>query len=345
MSLEKNSFASDFEKSTTFKILIASDIHLGYNERHPLRGNDSFDSFEEVLQAASKHNVDFILLAGDLFHVNKPPMATINRAIELIRKYCFGEPDSDPCSQRFKISNFKNANFLDPNLRVKFPIFTIHGNHDDPSGVDQTSVIDILASSGLVNYLGKLNKVDEVKLSPVILKKGSTKIALYGLGSIHEERLANIFRTDRFSYMQPKDPSSFLKIVVVHQNRVVHPNTKYLDPHDLDNLPDLVVWGHEHECINHLDYYEPQKFFILQPGSTVATSLSDSEVPPKHYVIMTAGFDEVTEKPKYKVDFHRLQTVRPFAMETFLADEILSDNRDGFRNTTEMAEYIANFCR
>jgi len=27
------------------------------------------------------------------------------------------------------------ANYYDPNLNISLPIFSIHGNHDDPSGV------------------------------------------------------------------------------------------------------------------------------------------------------------------------------------------------------------------
>ena len=85
-----------FKGSTTknnsekFKILIASDVHLGYLEKNSIRGDDSFNAFEELLQSAVKHDVDLILLAGDLFHINKPSLSTIQRASELIRKYTFG---------------------------------------------------------------------------------------------------------------------------------------------------------------------------------------------------------------------------------------------------------------
>lgn len=47
------------------------------------------------------------------------------------------------------------VNYQDPNLNVGLPIFTIHGNHDDPSGADNLSAVDILSSCGLVNYFGK----------------------------------------------------------------------------------------------------------------------------------------------------------------------------------------------
>jgi hypothetical protein len=38
-------------------ILVATDNHLGYLERDPIRGNDSFVAFEEILLHARKQNV------------------------------------------------------------------------------------------------------------------------------------------------------------------------------------------------------------------------------------------------------------------------------------------------
>ena len=31
--------------------------------------------------------------------------------------------------------SFGNVNYEDPNLNISIPCFTIHGNHDDPTGV------------------------------------------------------------------------------------------------------------------------------------------------------------------------------------------------------------------
>lgn len=347
--------------SSTFKILIASDIHLGYAERDPVRGNDSFDSFEEVLQAASLHNVDFLLFAGDLFHLNKPSMNSINRAISLIRKYCLsnqhnedGSNDgnsassrsSQPLHQLFTIENYPNANFLDTSLNIKYPIFTIHGNHDDPIGVTQTSVIDLLDSCGLVNYFGKRDNVDQINLEPIVLTKGRTKIALYGLGSIHEERLANIIENNNFHY-QPfacsNNSTEYFKIVLVHQNRVAHPNTKYLHPSSLQQVPNLVVWGHEHECIQHLDYFSKNDFHILQPGSTVATSLSDSEQGDKCYFILTVSYNDLRDKPKFKVTPYKLNTVRPFLMKSMAVENILKQAK--LKKSADVSKYLFDFAK
>lgn len=152
---------SDFEETdedSTFKILIATDIHLGYLEKHPIRGtsgvqvylfdiqifslslgNDSFVTFEEILNYGKTLKADFILLGGDLFHENKPSRKSLQKCMDLLRKYCLGPEEnsfqflSDP-EVNFKDCCTPGVNFEDPNLRIALPIFSIHGNHDDPCG-------------------------------------------------------------------------------------------------------------------------------------------------------------------------------------------------------------------
>lgn len=61
----------------TFKILIVTDTHLGYKGEDPVRGNDSFRTFEEILQIGRSEGVDFVLHGGDLFDENKPSRTTL----------------------------------------------------------------------------------------------------------------------------------------------------------------------------------------------------------------------------------------------------------------------------
>lgn len=53
----------------------------------------------------------------------------------------------------FSVLNYK-PNFAEENINIDLPIFTIHGNHDYPSGeFGALSVIDILHSTKYVrNY-------------------------------------------------------------------------------------------------------------------------------------------------------------------------------------------------
>lgn len=76
---------------------------------------------------------------------------------------------------------------------MSIPVFSIHGNHDDPTGNRQISAMDLLATSGLVNYFGRYHSYDEVNIEPILLRKGETKLALYGLSHIKDERLGRLF--------------------------------------------------------------------------------------------------------------------------------------------------------
>jgi double-strand break repair protein MRE11 len=46
----------------TFRIMISSDNHLGFAEKDPVRGDDSFAAFEEMLYLARKHRCDTVLV-------------------------------------------------------------------------------------------------------------------------------------------------------------------------------------------------------------------------------------------------------------------------------------------
>lgn len=65
------------QTSSSFKFLVSTDTHLGYKCTHPIRSNDSFEAFEEILDRAIALNVDFLLLGGDLFHEINPSQVNI----------------------------------------------------------------------------------------------------------------------------------------------------------------------------------------------------------------------------------------------------------------------------
>lgn len=111
---------------------------------------------------------------------------------------------------------FPWVNYQDENLNISIPVFSIHGNHDDPTGVsDDTNkakgfafttfsllllcdevcllfspfiqaeglcALDLLSASGLINHFGHSHSVEKIEISPVLMQKGNTKLALYGLG-------------------------------------------------------------------------------------------------------------------------------------------------------------------
>lgn len=67
---------------------------MGYNERDHIRGDDSWKSFHEVMCLAKEQDVDMVLLAGDLFHENKPSRKSMYQVMRSLRMCCYGEK---PC--------------------------------------------------------------------------------------------------------------------------------------------------------------------------------------------------------------------------------------------------------
>lgn len=94
--------------------------------------------------------------------------------------------------------------------------------------------------------------------------------------------------------------------------------TGFLPENFLPSFLDLVVWGHEHECLIDPKYNPEMNFHVMQPGSSVATSLMPGEAVAKHVAIVS-----VTGRD-FKVEPIRLKTVRPFAMKEI----VLSEEKD-----------------
>uniref|UniRef100_H2YQ23 Calcineurin-like phosphoesterase domain-containing protein n=1 Tax=Ciona savignyi TaxID=51511 RepID=H2YQ23_CIOSA len=210
--MDVNMLNPNEEDDNTMSILVASDIHLGYMEKHSERGKDSFLAFEEILGIAKERNVDFVLLGGDLFHENKPSRKTLHTTMEMFQKYCLGNRSCKVKVVSDQVVNFGHTsssitcvNYENPNINISLPVFSIHGNHDDPTGVGELSAIDLLSVTGLLNHFGKQTTLDEIKLSPVLLQKGTTKVALYGLGSMRDERLHRLFLNHLVTMLRPKE--------------------------------------------------------------------------------------------------------------------------------------------
>ncbi|XP_076782148.1 double-strand break repair protein MRE11 [Arvicanthis niloticus] len=333
--------ADPLDDEDTFKILVATDIHLGFMEKDAVRGNDTFVTFDEILRLALENEVDFILLGGDLFHENKPSRKTLHSCLELLRKYCMGdrpvqfEVISDQ-SVNFGFSKFPWVNYQDGNLNISIPVFSIHGNHDDPTGADALCALDVLSCAGFVNHFGRSMSVEKIDISPVLLQKGSTKLALYGLGSIPDERLYRMFVNKKVTMLRPKeDENSWFNLFVIHQNRSKHGSTNFIPEQFLDDFIDLVIWGHEHECKIGPTKNEQQLFYVSQPGSSVVTSLSPGEAVKKHVGLLRI------KGRKMNMQKLPLRTVRQFFME----DVVLANHPNLFNpDNPKVTQAIQSFC-
>jgi double-strand break repair protein MRE11 len=217
------------------------------------------------------------------------------------------------------------VNYEDPNVNVGLPVFSIHGNHDDPAGEANLSAMDILSSAGLVNYFGKHalggGGAGRVDLKPVLMRKGTTKLALYGLGYIRDNRLHQMFsvkgcvRWHRPAETETCSSSSWFNVMLIHQNRAAHSKNAISDRY-LPSWLDFVVWGHEHECL-----VEPtesaQGFHISQPGSSVVTSLIEGEAKQKKICVLEVRSDPDNPNgaPYWRTTPIDLETTRPFEFD------------------------------
>ncbi|KAL1969209.1 hypothetical protein VTN77DRAFT_463 [Rasamsonia byssochlamydoides] len=304
----------------TIRILVSTDNHVGYNERDPIRGDDSWKTFHEIMCLAKERDVDMVLLAGDLFHENKPSRKSMYQVMRSLRMNCLGDK---PCelemlsdaSENFQ-GAFNHVNYEDLDINVAIPVFSIHGNHDDPSGEGHLAALDILQVSGLINYFGRTPESDNIQVKPVLLQKGCTKLALYGISNVRDERLFRTFREGKVKFFQPSiQKEDWFNLICVHQNHHAHTETGYLPETFLPDFLDLVIWGHEHECLINPKRNPEMGFHVMQPGSSVATSLVQGEAAPKHVAILSITGREFHCEPI------RLKTVRPFVMREIVLSE------------------------
>lgn len=136
-----------------------ADMHLGREQfNQPFRYDDYVRTFREAVEKAVKERVDFILIAGDLFHVSRPSPKALRDAIEIL-----------------EIPRGKNI-----------PVFAIEGNHDKT--IRETSVFDLLEHLGLIHLIGYLREPresefqrSERKGSRYLVKGVFGDVEIYGL--------------------------------------------------------------------------------------------------------------------------------------------------------------------
>lgn len=169
--------------------------------------------------------------------------------------------------------------------------------------------LDILAAAGLVNHFGRVQENDKITVRPILLRKGSTMLALYGFANVRDERLFRTFQSGNVNFVKPQTgEDQCFNLLAVHQNHVAHTSTSFLPETFLPDFLDFVVWGHEHDCIAEPIKNPHTGFYVLQPGSSVATSLIEGEAIPKHVFILSV------KGKQYSLEKIRLMTVRPFAI-------------------------------
>ncbi len=181
------------------------------------------------------------------------------------------------------------------------------------------AALDLLSITNFVNYFGKSNSVEEVisKLfffwlknnaltwnqnsSPGINAKRQDQVGyLWTRKYPRREITPHVFSKERYiwltprislfgnndiatvKFMRPREATDdWFNIMLLHQNRVAHSPKNFIPEQMLENFLDLIIWGHEHECKIVPAPCSDRDFYITQPGSSIATSLSEYEAKKK----------------------------------------------------------------
>ena len=208
------------------------------------------------MSIAKERDVDMVLLAGNIFHEDNPYIDYMCQVTRSLRKNTMGDK---PCelellsdaTESFD-NTFNHVNYEDQDINIAIPVFSIHGNHDAPSGEDNLSALDVLHASGLMNFYGttRAPEYDDIQVKPLLFQKGRTKLALYGMGNVRDERLVQTFRERRVKFFHPSiQRDNWFNLMNVHQKKHSYNKKGHLPEEFLPEFMDLVVWGHEHECL------------------------------------------------------------------------------------------------
>eukprot|EP00826_Nyctotherus_ovalis_P047848 TRINITY_DN5572_c0_g2_i1.p1 TRINITY_DN5572_c0_g2~~TRINITY_DN5572_c0_g2_i1.p1 ORF type:complete len:478 (-),score=181.27 TRINITY_DN5572_c0_g2_i1:128-1561(-) len=160
--------------------------------------------------------------------------------------------------------------------------------------------------------MGKVETLDKIEVEPILFQKGGTRIALYGIGYIKDERFNLAFENKQIKFLRPE--GDWFNILIIHQTKergtAIGMNKRaYIQEKVLPKFFNLVIWGHEHECIPTVKQCAYTGSNILYTGSTVVTSLIDSEAKPKHCFVLNI------KKLDFSIEAIPLKTARPFVYD------------------------------
>ena len=109
-----------------FSFVHASDLHLGYAQYGLEARRQDFDNaFKELVDKTIALKVDFIIIAGDLFHQARPSNVTLENTIKSFKRL------KDAC----------------------IPVLTVDGSHDSAPNTVTGTILYPLDSAGLIHHL------------------------------------------------------------------------------------------------------------------------------------------------------------------------------------------------
>ena len=136
-------------KNMRIKFAHMADMHIGAASDPKMRELE-LRTLEGAFGRCVSEGADFVILAGDIFHVNIPDLEVVKGAVEVFRR------------------------FAETGRRI----YIVYGSHD--FSPNAASIIDIVEAAGLVTRVGKPSGAGE-KLMPEVVKDERTGALLTGI--------------------------------------------------------------------------------------------------------------------------------------------------------------------
>ncbi len=218
-----------------------ADAHLGAFSKNPVLRDMNIRAFEMAVDMSIEERVDFVLIAGDLFHNPIPDMEIVKRGVEALKK------------------------LRDEGIRV----YAIYGSHDFSAG--STSLLDVLNSTGLFQKVVNYEMVDDkIRLIPFRDETGVSIVGMSGLSSSAEVEYFQYLDLDYLKSIQ--GPKIFAFHTTISEVKPSYIPDKYALPKSL--LPrgfDYYAAGHLHERIESDVDGSP----LIYPGALFGATYSD----------------------------------------------------------------------
>lgn len=195
-----------------------SDLHLGFQKEVALQAMEQ-KVFESSLDDCISRGVDFILICGDMFHVNIPEMR--------VQKYAFA-----------KLRQVHEAGI---------PVYVVYGSHDFSPTF--TSVIDLLVETGYITKVQVVRESARGRISLGFITDRKTGAKLTGLSGLAASReLAYYEDLDR----EELESESGFKIFLFHgaiseMRGMDDPEGTYMPVSLLPRGFDYYAGGHVHK--------------------------------------------------------------------------------------------------
>lgn len=262
-----------------------ADLHLGYEQYHSLeRYKDFFQTFRRAVSDILKERVDFVLIAGDLFHQRViSPMTLILAQREL---------------QRLK--------------EAGIPVVGVMGNHEQPHYRQDHSWLDFLAAQDLLILLRPHYQDEKLVLQPYQDGLGGYvdlgNVRIYGTG-YHGAAAPRVFAdlAGRLEELHAERRPPFT-ILLAHAEvegmlvrgagsrvALTHYQLAPLRPHI-----DYLALGHIHKP-------DQREEWLFNPGSLEPNNFDESQHPGGVFFVEV----EVGQPHAVRVE-HRRYTRRPF---------------------------------